>query len=226
MTRSRLKYPERACGPSTSRLRPRSRTRPPDRAGEPAGSSIRRIARPPPVVRRRCACRAVRIRSRCNSRARARMRSKACLAGVDAPRDHEADAAFELIDRGADVELCVIGQRAQLRDSLVRVAGDRENRLIRSSASRGSAPPFNVDCSRKRSADFRDGAPADVGWCRRSTSDGHQRQRRLAVGASECGEHTLIFIAARSVCERQALEILPRLILRLKSLISRRRHTG
>ena len=45
------------------------------------------------------------------------------LARVDAARGHEADAAFELIDRGGEFEFGVVGQRAQLRQRVVGIAG-------------------------------------------------------------------------------------------------------
>ena len=51
------------------------------------------------------------------------------LPRVDAARSHEADAAFELVDRGGDVEFGVIGQRAQLRDRIVGIAGDSQEAL-------------------------------------------------------------------------------------------------
>ena len=53
------------------------------------------------------------------------------MRGIDAARRHEADAAFELIDRGGNVELGVVGERAQLRDRIVGVAGDGEESLDR-----------------------------------------------------------------------------------------------
>src|ERR1700676_4959789 len=55
--------------------------------------------------------------------------------------------------------------------------------------------------------DFGDRASADIGGAGNRHQVGHQRQRRLAVGAREGGEHTLIFVA-RSGREREPLEIL------------------
>ena len=81
-------------------------------------------------------------------------------------------------------------------------------RLMMPSASRGSAPPFSVDCSRKRSAISDDRAPADIGGAGDRHQIGHQRQRRLAVGAGERRQHALIFVAAGSGRERQPLEVL------------------
>ena len=49
--------------------------------------------------------------------------------GVDAARGHEADAAFEQIDRRRNVEFGVGRQRAQLRHRIVGVAGDRKEAL-------------------------------------------------------------------------------------------------
>src|SRR5260370_1412826 len=51
------------------------------------------------------------------------------LRDIDAARGHEADAAFQFIDGGSDVEFGVGGERAQLRDRSVGIARDREKAL-------------------------------------------------------------------------------------------------
>ena len=56
--------------------------------------------------------------------------------------------------------------------------------------------------------DLRDRAAADIGGAGDRHQVGHQRQRRLAVGAGQRGEHALIFVAAGSGRQRQPLEIL------------------
>ena len=56
--------------------------------------------------------------------------------------------------------------------------------------------------------DFRNRASADIGGTGDRHQIGHQRQRRLAVGAGKGGEHTFIFVAARSGRKREPFEIL------------------
>ncbi len=74
-------------------------------------------------------------------------------------------------------------------------------------ASRGNAPPLRVDCSRKRSAISETERAADIGGTGDRHQIGDQRQRGLAVGAGECGEHAFIFVAAGPGREREPLDI-------------------
>ena len=130
-----------------------------------------------------------------------------------------------MIDRGGDVELasaassrnCATASQDRRRsqealDDLERVARQRaalQRRLFE-----------------KAVGDFGDRAAADIGGAGDRHQVGDQRQRRLAVGAGKGGQHALIFVAAGAVASVSRSRSCARLTLRLKSLISRRRHTG
>ena len=58
--------------------------------------------------------------------------------------------------------------------------------------------------------DFGNRAAADIGGAGDRHQVGDQRQRRLAVGAGQRGEHALIFVAAGRGRQRQPLDILRR----------------
>ena len=94
------------------------------------------------------------------------------------------------------------------------------------SASRGSAPPFSVDCSRKRSAISATERPPtlvvpaiDI----RSVTSASAALRSEPASAASTPSYSLRLVPVASVSRSRSCS---RLILRLKSLISRRRHTG
>ena len=94
------------------------------------------------------------------------------------------------------------------------------------SASRGSAPPFSVDCSRKRSAISATVRPPtlvvpaiDI----RSVTSASAALRSEPARAASTPSYSLRPGAVASV-SRSISSV--RLTLRLKSLISRRRQTG
>ena len=151
---------------------------------------------------------------------------KARRAGIDAACGHEADAALERIDGRGDVEFCVSGERPQPRDRIVGVARDRKESLDQIERVAGQGAALQGRLFQETVGDLRNRSPADIGGAGDRHQIGHQRQRRLAVGAGQCREHALIFVAGRSGRERQPFESCSRLILQFKSLISRRRHTG
>ena len=130
------------------------------------------------------------------------------LGGIDAARGHEADPAFELVDRGRDVELGVGGERAQLRDRLVGIARDREKALDGVERVARQRAALQGRLFEKAVGDLVDGAAADIGGAGDRHQVGHQRQRRLAVGAGQGCEHAFIFVAAGRGRERQPLDIL------------------
>ena len=95
-----------------------------------------------------------------------------------------------------------------------------------SSASRGSAPPFSVDCSRKRSAISATVRPPtlvvpaiDI----RSVTSASAALRSEPASAASTPSYSLRPGAVASVSRSISCA---RLTLRLKSLISRRRQTG
>ncbi len=143
---------------------------------------------------------------------------KARRAGIDAARGHEADAAFELVDRGGDVEFCAVGQRAQLRDGLVRIARDGEEALdgFQRVARQGAALQGRL--FEEAIGDFRHRAAADIGGAGDRHQIGDQRQRRLAVGAGQRCEHALIFVAAGAGRQRQPLDIFSQVDLAVEIL--------
>ena len=75
-------------------------------------------------------------------------------AHVDAARGQKADARLEQIERGRERDLGVACELAQLRERVVRIAGDaRGNSRSGARVAFGNAAEApSADCSRKRSA--------------------------------------------------------------------------
>ena len=133
---------------------------------------------------------------------------EACQPGVDAARGHEADAAFELIDRSRQVEFCVGRQGAQLRNGFIGIARDRKKALDDVERVARQRATLQRRLFEKAVGDFGDRAAADIGGAGDRHQVGHQRQRRLAVGAGKRCQHALIFVAAGGCRERQPLDVL------------------
>ena len=127
--------------------------------------------------------------------------------GVDAARGHEADAAFELIDGGCEIELGVGGERTQLRHRFIRIARDREEALDDVERVARQRAALQRRLFEEAVGDFGNRASADIGGAGDRHQVGDQRQRRLAVGAGERRQHALIFVAAGRGRERQPLDI-------------------
>ena len=72
------------------------------------------------------------------------------------------------------------------------------NRLIASRVSRGSRAALQRRLFEKTVGDFGHRTAADIGRAGDRHQVGHQRQRRLAVGTCERGQHALIFVVASS----------------------------
>ena len=126
---------------------------------------------------------------------------------VDAARGHEADAAFELVDRGGEVEFGVGGERAQLRDRVVGIARDREEALDDGERIARQRAALQRRLFEEAVGDLGNRAAADIGGAGDRHQVGHQRQRRLAVGAGKRRQHAFIFVAAGRGRERQPLDI-------------------
>ena len=127
--------------------------------------------------------------------------------GVDAARGHEADAAFELIDGGCEIELGLSGERTQLRDRFIGIARYREEALDDGKRVARQRAALQRRLFEEAVGDFGDRPSADIGGAGDRHQVGDQRQRRLAVGAGQCGQHALIFVAAGRGGERQPLDI-------------------
>lgn len=151
---------------------------------------------------------------------------KARLLHVDAARGHEADPAFELVDGSAEVELRVRGERAEFGDGIVGIARDRQEALEHGDRLARQRAALQRRLLQETVGDLGRGAAPDIGGAGDRHQIGDEGERSLAVGAGERGQHTLIFAAGRGGRGRQLLQIFSRLILRLKSLTRRRRHTG
>ena len=127
--------------------------------------------------------------------------------GVDAARGHEADAAFELIDGGCEIELGVGGERTQLRDRFIGVARDREEALDDRERVARQRAALQCRLFEEAVGDFGNRPSTHIGGAGDRHQVGDQRQRRLAVGAGKGCQHALVFVAAGRGGERQPLDI-------------------
>ncbi|MGY3652683.1 hypothetical protein ACVWW2_007974 [Bradyrhizobium sp. LM4.3] len=130
---------------------------------------------------------------------------EAGLLHVDTARSHEADPAFELVDSGSEVELRVSGERAQLGDSVVGIAGDSEESFEHGDGLARQRAALQRRLLQEAVGDLGRGAAADIGGAGDRHQIGDEGQRGLAVGAGQRGQHALIFAAGRRSCGRQPL---------------------
>ena len=129
------------------------------------------------------------------------------LAHVDAAGGHEADAAFELVDRAADVEFCIGGQRPQLRHRVVGIARYREKALDDGRGVAWQRAGFECRLLEEAVGDLGHRAAADIARACDRHQIGDERQRGLAVAAGKGCKHAFIFVAAGRGLQGQLLDV-------------------
>ena len=95
-----------------------------------------------------------------------------------------------------------------MRHRSVRIARDREKALDDGERIARQRAALQGRLFQEAIGDFGDRAPADIGGACNRHQVGHERQRRLAVGAGERRKHAFVFATSGSGCERQSLDVL------------------
>ena len=103
--------------------------------------------------------------------------------------------------------LASLASARSCRDGVVGIARDREKALDDAKRIARQRSALQGRLLEETVGDFGNRATTDIGGAGNRHQVGDQRQRRLAVGAGQGGEHALIFIAARRGGERQPLDI-------------------
>ena len=109
-----------------------------------------------------------------------------------------------------EIELGVVGERAQLRHRIVGIARDREEALDDGERVARQCAALQRRLFEEAVGDLGNRAAADIGGAGDRHQVGDQRQRRLAVGAGKRRQHALIFVAAGRGRERQPLDVVGR----------------